>query len=219
MKSAGLAFILSLLAHAFLALGLVLYLQNDPHRSTLQTLDLTSVEINFESSPQTKFDSPEQPPTAEDLPRSEMPPIKNIPTVAPSSFLPLPQVPEPPQLTTPHPTIPDLPSLPDLPTVSNLSDLPHLSIHTPPRPLKAILLPRYPQAAREKGIEGRVVLEASISTNGTVTSVRIIESTHSEELDAAAEKALYSARFIPARAENGTPIPAQIRIPLVFKLK
>lgn len=59
--------------------------------------------------------------------------------------------------------------------------------------------PPYPEMARREGLEGRVVLEYTISEEGFPVDIRIVESTPPGIFDAVAINALSQWRYIPAR--------------------
>jgi len=76
---------------------------------------------------------------------------------------------------------------------------------------------RYPVAAQKAGVQGRVVLNLEVLTDGRVGRIAIADSSGSGDLDRAARDAALRWTFEPAVAD-GHPIVAQIRIPIVFKL-
>ncbi len=69
---------------------------------------------------------------------------------------------------------------------------------TGPQALPGNPLPAYPQAAREDGLEGRVVLDLAIDRDGRVADVRILQRSGANVLDFAAAEAARSWRFRPA---------------------
>lgn len=77
--------------------------------------------------------------------------------------------------------------------------------------------PLYPELAREKGIEGEVVLKAKIDSNGKAISLELIKSSGSQMLDQSALKTVSNWNFIPAKVNN-KPIIASVIIPIVFKI-
>jgi TonB family protein len=74
--------------------------------------------------------------------------------------------------------------------------------------------PVYSQALRDAGIEGRVVLEGRIGTDGSVTGIRVVESAH-EELVNAARDAASQWRFEPTRLW-GTPVETTMTMTFNF---
>lgn len=75
--------------------------------------------------------------------------------------------------------------------------------------------PIYPLQARSDGIAGDVVVDATIARNGFVRKVTVISGPRS--LTDAAVTAVRQWRFSPALL-NGTPVEAQQRITVAFKL-
>lgn len=77
--------------------------------------------------------------------------------------------------------------------------------------------PAYPDEARRRGWQGRVVLRAHVSAAGTVTAVEVVQSSGYALLDAAAAAAVRGWTFYPAR-RGETPVSSTVRIPVEFKL-
>jgi protein TonB len=82
---------------------------------------------------------------------------------------------------------------------------------------KANPWPRYPAAARRRGIEGEVLVEVRVGADGAPAGVEILRSSGSALLDAAAVEALERWRFEPARS-GGQPVAGAVEIPVTFKL-
>ncbi len=78
--------------------------------------------------------------------------------------------------------------------------------------------PPYPETARRRGWEGKVLLKVDVSDTGRVLDVEVEESSGYDSLDAAARNAVYRWRFSPGR-QNGRKVPAQVLVPIHFKLK
>lgn len=74
----------------------------------------------------------------------------------------------------------------------------------------------YPRAAREQGIEGRVVTDFVIGPNGTVGRVRVLKSLH-PLCDSSVVRALRATRFVPGRMA-GTPVSVRMSLPVRFQL-
>jgi TonB family protein len=77
--------------------------------------------------------------------------------------------------------------------------------------------PKYPESARAKGIEGTVLLEAVISTEGVPLSVRVLDSPDPELSDAALT-AVRQWRYQPTLL-NGQPIEVVTTITISFHLE
>jgi periplasmic protein TonB len=71
--------------------------------------------------------------------------------------------------------------------------------------------PKYPPAARRRGLEGEVILLAEVGTDGAVEAVSLLRSSGYPELDDAAMTAVEKWRF---RA----PSRLSIQIPITFRL-
>jgi TonB family protein len=76
--------------------------------------------------------------------------------------------------------------------------------------------PVYPESARRAGVEGTVVLEASISETGRVLDVQVMRGLPMGLSEAAAE-AVRHWQYRPARGRNG-PIPSRKTVRIVFTL-
>jgi TonB family protein len=74
----------------------------------------------------------------------------------------------------------------------------------------------YPVAAREAGIAGAVVLEASIGADGRVIDVRVLRSI--PELDQAALDAVKQWEYVPYLV-NGIPMPFTMTTTIQFSLR
>ncbi len=83
-------------------------------------------------------------------------------------------------------------------------------LHNPP--------PIYPLMARQRGISGRVVIEAEVTADGRCGAAHVLQSSGHEILDHTALAAVMKWRFVPA-ARNGHPVTATVTIPLNFKLQ
>lgn len=78
--------------------------------------------------------------------------------------------------------------------------------------------PQYPRPARLAGIEGRVVLEAILDTQGRIgTDIKVVRSI--PQLDDAAVTALRRWRFKPARNERGEAVAVILEVPIRFVLR
>jgi protein TonB len=78
--------------------------------------------------------------------------------------------------------------------------------------------PRYPEALRQNGIDGRVVVQFVVDTTGSVdpNSVRVLQSTH-DLFTQAVRSALASFRFRPAEV-GGRRTPALAEMPFEFRV-
>ncbi|MGH7552486.1 MAG: energy transducer TonB [Longimicrobiales bacterium] len=76
--------------------------------------------------------------------------------------------------------------------------------------------PVYPTVARVARLEGTVILEAVIGTDGTVRDVRVLRSV--SLLDNAAIEAVRQWVFTPTRL-NGEPVPVVMTVTVTFRLR
>lgn len=79
-------------------------------------------------------------------------------------------------------------------------------------------LPRYPTAARRRGLEGRVVLRVFVGADGRARSVDVRSASPHPILDEAAVETLRRWRFEPAR-QAGMPVAAWVDVPITFRLR
>jgi protein TonB len=73
----------------------------------------------------------------------------------------------------------------------------------------------YPPSAREAGVQGTVMVQALVGTDGHVHDVRIVHSI--PMLDDAAKAAVMQWKFKPARSA-GKPVAAWVGVPIKFSL-
>jgi len=77
--------------------------------------------------------------------------------------------------------------------------------------------PVYPEDARQQGIEGSVVLDALVGTDGAVHGLKILRSPDGE-LSGAAEEAVRQWRFRPARNRDGRAVAVHYVLTVRFVL-
>jgi len=98
---------------------------------------------------------------------------------------------------------------------------PHAPLRTGVSPASSAGLgnppPAYPWIARQRGEEGRVVLEVEVTSEGRARAVRIKRTSGSNRLDRAAVAAVQDWRFAPAR-RAGLAISGRIDVPITFRL-
>lgn len=78
--------------------------------------------------------------------------------------------------------------------------------------------PLYPRVSRRMREEGRVLLRVFVTSDGTPGRIELSESSGSSRLDQAAEAAVASWRFVPAR-QGKRAIDAWVIVPIVFRLE
>ncbi|MGE0734452.1 MAG: TonB family protein [Alphaproteobacteria bacterium] len=79
-------------------------------------------------------------------------------------------------------------------------------------------MPAYPDYARRRGWEGRVVLSVDVDEAGRSRSVVVRQTSGHPVLDEAALAAVRSWRFVPGMRGN-TPVAAQVDVPIRFRLE
>ena len=77
--------------------------------------------------------------------------------------------------------------------------------------------PAYPEAAREEKVQGAVVVEVTIGTDGRVSDAKAIEDPDAR-LTAAALEAVAQWRFEPARTAQGKAVAVRLAVTVNFKL-
>ena len=78
--------------------------------------------------------------------------------------------------------------------------------------------PQYPERAAQRGIEGRVLVEFTISKSGSVKDAKVIAYEPSQIFNKAAIKAILQWKYNP-KIENGEPVEQRgIRIAIPFRL-
>jgi protein TonB len=90
-------------------------------------------------------------------------------------------------------------------------------VDRPPRVLRA-MPPQYPFDARQKGIEGRIVLRFVVDSKGKVHEPQIVEAEPEGVFEEAALAALAKYRFRPA-VKDGESVDCIVRLPIEFNLK
>lgn len=78
--------------------------------------------------------------------------------------------------------------------------------------------PIYPEEAKKQKIQGTVVLDAVLDTEGKVLDVRIIDDPH-PSLSSAAAEAVRQWTFTPARKADGSPVSVRMSLTIVFNLR
>jgi len=93
-----------------------------------------------------------------------------------------------------------------------------IAFDEPPVIVKRVL-PVYPEALKESRMQGTVMLEVEILTDGSIGAIEVYRSLMAGEggFDEAAIQALRQWEFQPARS-GGRPVACWVRIPMVFEL-
>ena len=78
--------------------------------------------------------------------------------------------------------------------------------------------PKYPEAARKRGQQGTVMLQALVNTQGLPVKVHVLPGKGlAPDLDQAAVDAVRQWVFEPAKAK-GKPVEIRIQIPVKYRL-
>jgi TonB family protein len=76
---------------------------------------------------------------------------------------------------------------------------------------------RYPESAKNNGIQGGVLVAVEIDKNGNVINTEILEGIY-PECDEEATNAIKKVKFRPAY-KDGVPVKSEVVIPIKFKLQ
>ena len=76
----------------------------------------------------------------------------------------------------------------------------------------------YPESCRQSKIEGRVILEFTVTETGEVGDIRILRSVNSDLDREAVRVVAQSPIWTPGRDENGKVVPVKYTFPVIFKL-
>lgn len=76
----------------------------------------------------------------------------------------------------------------------------------------------YPEMARRRGIEGRVVVRFVISRNGKANEIKVLESSSNDSLDQAAIRAVKDASPFGAPPESVAENEVVLKVPIIFTL-
>ena len=78
---------------------------------------------------------------------------------------------------------------------------------------------RYPDDARESGLEGRVGVEFVVSADGSISDVKVVRSSGTSSLDAEAVRAVKSMPHWKPGKQQGHAVPVFFTLPVTFKLE
>lgn len=78
--------------------------------------------------------------------------------------------------------------------------------------------PEYPQIARRRGDQGRVLIKVLVTSQGDASNVTLERSSGSNYLDEAAIKAVRNWKFVPARSNNEA-VSGYVTVPINFSLQ
>ena len=87
----------------------------------------------------------------------------------------------------------------------------------PARPKGKNPRPSYPESAKRRRLEGKVILAVAVSAEGKVESVTVRQPSNWRMLDRAAAGAVSKWRFLPA-SRSGSSVSSVVFLPVVFQL-
>lgn len=77
---------------------------------------------------------------------------------------------------------------------------------------------KYPADAKEKKIEGRVLVTFVVDTDGSITDISLLKKTY-PSLDTEAKRVIKAMpKWIPGR-QNGKVVKVHYSVPIIFRLK
>jgi len=103
-----------------------------------------------------------------------------------------------------------------MPTGPEIEIVPYYKVEVKPKPIH-IPLPKYPELARQAGIEGQAVVKALVDVDGSIMAVQILQSSGNQMLDEAALAAARKSKFTPAKQRDKF-VRVWVSIPIRFKL-
>lgn len=113
-------------------------------------------------------------------------------------------------------TFDDIESLPPPPPPPSEQAQEFYAFDEPPVLIKSVS-PRYPDLARQAGIEGTVLLRVLVGEDGKVISANVLQSDVTPMMEKSAIAAAKQFRFKPAK-QRTVPVKATMMVPIRFKL-
>lgn len=110
----------------------------------------------------------------------------------------------------------DFPEITRKPTETDIPVVPFWAVEVKPQ-TKSIPKPKYPELARQAGIEGQAVIDALVDIDGKVIDAKIRTSSGNKSLDEAALSAARGAEFTPAKQRDQF-VRVWVSIPFKFSL-
>ena len=77
---------------------------------------------------------------------------------------------------------------------------------------------KYPEQAKQDGITGRVTLQFTIETDGSVTDVKVLKGVR-EDLDSESVRVVSASPKWEPGKHNGKPVKVTYRLPIVYQLR
>lgn len=111
--------------------------------------------------------------------------------------------------------------IPEMINILNSDSVYFVAVEDMPEPIGGMIAIqekiKYPEIAKQEGIEGKVYVLAFIDEKGNVANAKVIKGA-GYGLDEAALDAVKQTKFTPGK-QRGKPVKVQVTIPIVFKLK
>lgn len=107
--------------------------------------------------------------------------------------------------------------IPEVPEIEPVDTVPLIFLEEQPVPVNQVN-PRYPDLAKKGGVEGTVLVEIIIGTDGNVESARIVDSRPKGFFEEAALEASRQWKFTPAY-QRDKPVKVLYQIPFNFRLR
>lgn len=223
MGNAEKAVVLSLALHGLLAAGFVFFAEFHSETGERARLDISTVELSLADDEQET--APARPSVPVEREVGPAAPVAEASPAATHEINVLPSEPvgiEPPLAGEPAVEMHFDPSPPAVESFSPSQEREEQGsnqarVDAPAKPVRNIR-PVYPPSSRRRGEQGRVNLSLNIDAFGAVAKATVTVSSGFVDLDAAALKAVRSARFVPAK-RGEQAVESVVGLTLVFKLK
>lgn len=149
------------------------------------------------------------------------PPVQKVVPLKPQKPKPVKKVIEQAPIIEPAPVVETAPVSTPAPAVSTPTPAPVVEekitapvagadyLHNP--------APEYPEAAQERGLEGKVLLKVHVLPDGKPDNIVVARSSGHQILDDAAIKTVHKWSFVPAK-RGETPIAGYVTVPITFNL-
>jgi len=179
------------------------------------------VQINLlRPQPKPVIQPPPPPPKLQPQPKPvpKAVPLKPKPKVKPK---PVEQRVEPPPVQQPVPVAESRAPVTPAPLVAPAAPAPVVEKVTEPRAGAAYLnnpSPEYPEAAMDRGLEGKVLMKVHVRPDGKPDTVTVTRSSGHTILDDAAVRTVKQWSFVPAM-RGKTPIAGWVTVPIAFNLQ
>ena len=104
-----------------------------------------------------------------------------------------------------------------MPTGPDIEIVPYYKVEVKPKPVFNPI-PKYPELAKQAGIEGTTVVKMLVDVDGSVREVKILKSSGNQMLDQAALAAARQSKFTPAKQRDKF-VRVWVSRPFKFKLQ